>query len=194
MAKTKPKAKVKLPDHLGGHEEMTHVDIGALKTIMDNTGITSMIDVGCGPGEMVVLARELGLRAIGVDGDFVVKRDESIKDSIFIHDFTKGPFLVEPGAYDLAWSVEFVEHIEKRYVSNYMRTFQSCKYVIMTHAFPDQPGHHHVNLRDQWYWLDIFHAFGFMHNEEATNAIRPESTMINNFMRQQSIFFENLNV
>ena len=179
-----------LPSHLGGHENETHLDEGALDYIINNFNVKSMIDVGCGPGGMTELARSKGLEVLAVDGDFVVERN--IQD-VVIHDYQDSPYKPEK-IYDLAWCVEFVEHIEARYIQNFMTTFQNCRYVIMTHAFPDQPGWHHVNCQTMDYWLAITEAFGFKIDSEATNAIRDASTMKERYIRQQSIFLKNLNV
>jgi hypothetical protein len=46
-----------LPQHLGGHENETHIDDGALSYIIKTFGIGSMVDIGCGPGGMVDHAR-----------------------------------------------------------------------------------------------------------------------------------------
>ena len=178
-----------LPSHLGGHENETHLDEGALDYIIEKFGVKSMIDVGRGPAGMVELARSKGLEVLGVDGDFIVDRTV---DDIVIHDYQKAPY-VPPKQYDLAWSVEFVEHIEARYIQNFVTTFQSCKYVIMTHALPGQPGHHHVNCQPIEYWVAVMLAFGFETDVESTNAIREASTMNERYIRQQSLFLRNLN-
>lgn len=178
-----------LPLHLGGHENETHLDDGALDYIIQNFGVKSMVDVGCGPGGMTALARSKGLEVLAVDGDFVVEREI---DDVVIHDYQAAPYVPEKN-YDLAWCVEFVEHIEEKYILNFMATFQKCKYVIFTHALPNQPGHHHVNCQELDYWLHIVSAFGFQPMEAETNAIRAASTMKERYMRQQSLFIKNLN-
>lgn len=200
-----------LPSHLGGHENETHIDEGALKYLIDKFGIKTMIDVGCGPGGMVAKAREMGLDAYGVDGDFEVERDPEVAKYITIRDYSKravsviealanapindhesSPYAnVEWSGRDLAWSVEFLEHVDAEYIYNFMGTFRDCKYVICTHALPGQPGHHHVNCREAPYWVDIFTAFGFEIDVETTNEVRNASTMAERYMRQQSLFFRN---
>lgn len=197
-----------LPDYAGGHENETHVDAGALKFLRDKFDVKSMIDVGCGPAGMYETAADLGISWVGVDVDFNVLRPENAP--VVIHDYQVAAFdpVVQydrewnaesqdqfaPPEYDLAWTVEFLEHIEPRYIQNFMTTLQRAKYVICTHAFPDQPGHHHVNCRDHAYWIDIFTAFGFEVDVETTNQVREASTMEARYMRQQSLFFKNLNL
>jgi 2-polyprenyl-3-methyl-5-hydroxy-6-metoxy-1,4-benzoquinol methylase len=181
-----------VPPHLGGSENFTHCDEGALNCIINKFNIKSFLDIGCGPGWMVKMAQEKGLDALGVDGDFTVIPPKEIKDRHIIHDFSLGPW-IPPRKFDLAWTVEFVEHVECRYVSNFVEPMKHCKYIIMTHAIPNQPGHHHVNCRNEEYWVNVIEAFGFMVDEDTTNKVRKSSTMEEKYMRQQSLFFRNLN-
>lgn len=178
-----------LPMHLGGHENETHLDHGALDYIINTFGVKSMVDVGCGPAGMVELARSKGLEVLGIDGDFIV--DRNVTD-VVIHDYQEAPYIPEKN-YDLAWTVEFVEHIEARYIRNFVSTFDKCKYVLMTHALPGQPGHHHVNCQPIEYWIAVMQAFGFEIDVDNTNAIRHASTMRERYIREQSLFLRNLN-
>lgn len=178
-----------LPMHLGGHEGETHIDDGALEYLIKTFNIKSMLDIGCGPGGMVKLAKEKNLNIHGVDGDGKFERDPSIIDYITIHDYTIGP--LEFDQFDLGWCVEFVEHIEKKYMPNFLKTFESCKYIAMTHALPGQSGHHHVNLMPIDYWIGVMEATGFTMLVNETNEMRKASTMRERYIRQQGYIFKN---
>ena len=104
-----------LEPHLGGHQGKTHIDEGALQWLV-NLGIKSFIDIGCGPGGMVELANNKGLRTIGVDGDYTLTRFDP--NYFVIHDYTKGSPIIHED-YDVAWSVEFLEHVEEKYMANW---------------------------------------------------------------------------
>jgi len=179
-----------LPLHLGGHENETHTDEGALDYLIKALDVKSMLDIGCGPGGMVELAASKGLNVVGVDGDDKVERAESIKDKVIIHDYATSPY-VPTQVFDLGWSVEFVEHVEKKYMQNFLETFKSCKYVAMTHALPGQPGHHHVNCMPIEYWCGAMEAIGFMIMVDETNEMRKSSTMRERYIRQQGYVFKN---
>ena len=179
-----------LPEHLGGHEGETHTDEGALDYLIKAFDIKSMLDIGCGPGGMVQLAKDKGLKVLGVDGDDKVERDESVKSLITIHDYAKGAY-IPSDTFDLGWSVEFVEHVEKKYMQNFLETFKHCKYVAMTHALPGQPGHHHVNCMPIEYWCGALEAIGFMVMVDETNEMRKLSTMRERYIRQQGYIFKN---
>ena len=58
---------------IGSHGGKTWVDEGALDYLIEKYGIKSMVDVGCGPGDMVELAQGRGLEAYGIDGDGVFR-------------------------------------------------------------------------------------------------------------------------
>jgi len=180
-----------LPKHLGGHEFETHIDEGAVDKFCELVGAPeTVLDIGCGPGGMVELFKKRGYNVTGIDGDFEVERPEDIKDNVVIHDYHEGPWLPEKPA-DLGWSVEFVEHVNKEYMFNFLQTFQQCKYIIMTHALPGQPGWHHVNCQPPEYWVGAMDACGLFVDVELTNAIREASTMKERYIRQMGLVFKN---
>ena len=75
-----------LPSHLGGHLNKTHNDRGTLLRLMDTYKIKSFLDIGCGPGGMVRIAKMRGLDSLGIDGDWTMAIESEAK--ILIHDFT----------------------------------------------------------------------------------------------------------
>jgi len=176
-----------LPDHLGGQNGRSWTDDGSLN-IMWNLGCRKMLDVGCGFGGQVKLAESLGWESYGVDGDWTVLPKES---NFHLNDYTKGsPTLTYE--VDLIWCVEFLEHVEEKYMDNYMSTFQDskAKYLIVTHAVPGQAGHHHVNCQEKDYWLDAFKRYGFEYDETLTKQIREESTMKKPFVARTGLVFK----
>jgi trans-aconitate methyltransferase len=144
--------------------------------------VRSVIDVGCGEGYMLrYLADELGLRqVIGVDG--VPQK----RPNIVTHDYSAGPLYINPTNgrvsrgrsvaphpwADLIWSCEFVEHVEEKYLRNYLATFACGSMVLMTHADPGQQGHHHVNCQTADYWRGVMAATGFYFDEQLTAVTR----------------------
>lgn len=189
-----------VPDHLGGHMNKTHVDRGTLEYIHNRFDIKSMFDIGCGPGGMYYLAKEFGIDYSGFDGDPSFDRIGNISitvapmNVVTIIDFTKDrvSYRMPAGTIDLAWSVEFLEHVEERFMDNYMSAFRYCKYVVATAAPPGYPGHHHVNCRTEEYWHGAFAANGFKYNHKITQEIRDASTMAKPFMQRTGMFFERM--
>ena len=149
-----------LPEHLGGHANKTWHDEGAVDFFINEFDIKSIIDIGCGPGMQTEVAHRRGLHAVGIDGDYTINRNPDCKFQI--HDYSKGPlglqnveYLPTSGKFDLGWCVEFLEHVEEKYIPNFMETFKLCKIVVVTHAYPGQGGHHHVNEQEKEYWVKM---------------------------------------
>lgn len=158
------------PPHLGGHQDMTWVDEPTLDYLIARYGVRTMLDVGCGPGGMVVAARERNLDAWGIDGDPAMWRPD-----VIIHDYTIGPLGFSP--IDLIWCVEFVEHVEAQYIPNYLATFRAGHTLYLTHALPGQGGHHHVNEQPDQYWIDVLVGDGWAVDHEATAWVRQHSAI-----------------
>lgn len=171
------------PKHLGGHLNITHIDAGVLDFLTKIFPVKSMVDIGCGPGGMEKLALARNISWKGVDGDPKIARD-----SVLIHDFSLGPLKIED--VDLAWSVEFLEHVEEQYLPNFMATFQSCDSVFVTHAPPKKAGHHHVNCQPSSYWIEVFEDWGFIFMENLTTQARSASSMGRNFARENGLVFK----
>lgn len=158
-------SKAEVSDHLGGGRERCHFDPTVLTYLKDTFDIETMLDVGCGLGCTVMAARELGLKAWGVDGDPYCRPD-------ILHDFSDGPMENSYPFLDLVWSMEFLEHVEERFMPNYMPAFQAGKYAFVTFAPPGKKGHHHVNCQPQNYWVDRFAEYGFTWLQAETAHIR----------------------
>lgn len=122
--------------------------------------IRSVLDMGCGEGHAANFFRSLGCDVLGVDGCEQAIRDSVISDSVRLHDFCDGPF--QPGRrFDLVWSCEFLEHIDEQFLPHVLATLQLAdKLIAVTHAFPGQPGHHHVNCRVSAYWIEVLERVG----------------------------------
>ena len=176
----------KLASHLGGHKGRTHTDEGVLDYFKQTYGCMSMLDVGCGPGGQVELAKSKGWDAHGVDGDHTVNRSFSCQ----IVDFKYATYTPDR-TYDLGWCVEFLEHVEEKYIPNYMPALASCKYVVVTHALPGEPGHHHVNCQLEGYWIEVFSNYDFAIDPKLTDTVRQISTMERDFIRRRGLAFVN---
>jgi hypothetical protein len=96
--------------------------------------------------------------------------------------------------WDVGWSCEFLEHVAEQYMDNYMDTFMKCKRVVVTHAFPGQGGHHHVNEQDSNYWFQQFGRRGFLLDMTTTDQLRQASTMQQRYIRVSGLVFFNSNL
>jgi SAM-dependent methyltransferase len=184
-----------LPEHLGGHNNKTHTDRETLLYLKQKYNIKTMVDVGCGPGDMVEVAKLRGIKAVGVDGDFTLQEQWASRNiPVFLHDFTTGVPTLPSSRFDLGWSVEFLEHVEEQYMDSYMGVFASCEYVVCTAAPPGYTGHHHVNCQPQEYWVEKFAHYGFEFDAVETEYIRKHSSMQKPFMQKTGMFFKTSKV
>ena len=172
----------KTPEHLGGHLNRTNTDEDLLRyikdrfkvgNVKDRFKIETMLDIGCGPGGMKEIANGMGIDWYGIDGDSTVIENT---DYSLVHDFTLGEVKIDK-TFDLVWCTEFLEHVEEKYVPNYMPLFELGKIAVVTAAPPGWPGHHHVNCREESYWIDVFKNYGLRYNEELTNEFKTASKM-----------------
>lgn len=186
--------KSKRPEHLrhlGGHMNITHIDDGIVKWMIEHLEMKKFLDVGCGPGGMVEYVISKGIKSLGVDGDPLVDRNLS-NENFILHDFCLSPLKLTD-LYDVAWSCEFVEHVEEIFLQNYMETFKSANYVLMTFAPPGTPGYHHVNCKTAEYWVEKFENNGFQFDKDLTDIAKSKSTMTRDFFRKNGLVFKKVN-
>lgn len=182
------------PSHLGGHNFICHEDEGALTAMHERFGCESLLDIGCGLGCQLTAALRVGFGdASGIEGDraAIAKAVEhGVPPRLIMeHDFTTGSCKVRE--YDLLWSVEFLEHLEEKYLPNFWRTLTSCRpeIAILTAAPPGHGGIHHVNCQTPDYWRGAFAACSYKFAPDLTESVRKASTMKRDFVRKRGMVF-----
>jgi SAM-dependent methyltransferase len=180
------KHNLDLPLHLGGHYNISNIDTGLFDYLKNKYDIKSMLEIGCGLGEQTDYAAKSGVDALGIDGDYTVKRSNN---NFIICDLTQTTPRLDKN-YDLVWSVEFVEHLHEKFIPNYMKLFQQGSYAVITHAFPGQKGHHHVNCQQSIYWIDVFYDYGFEYDSLETREMKKHSTMEYPWIQDGGLFFK----
>lgn len=113
----------------------------------------SYMDVGCGTGVMVKIARRLGVRAYGVDQLVTPEYGEG-----FFHQNLVNYFELPDGPVDVVTCFEVAEHIHESAHATFCDTL--CKnlkgggghYLIFSAARPGQGGTGHVACRPAEYW------------------------------------------
>jgi len=174
--------------HLGGYVKASqqptlsglNVEHGAPRTwtpelwrwIVEELGVGSVLDVGCGEGHAAGYFRDLGCEVLGLDGSEQARRDSVIPNHHVLHDFVNGTYTPDR-TFDLVWSCEFVEHVEEKYAQNFLDLFcYAEKYLLLTYAPPGQEGWHHVNCQPPSYWIEKVSALGFVLEPELTKRTR----------------------
>ena len=161
--------------HLGGSslsgDPITHMaDVWGY--VCYKYGFKSVLDIGCGCGFNARWFHDRGFDVMGVEG-LLGYVDNSVipKERIVDHDYTTGPWK-PPHDFDLGLCSEFVEHVEERFIPNFVATFKCCRYVLMTHALPGQGGYHHVNEQPFSFWESVMTQAGFIHLANDSEKLR----------------------
>ena len=117
----------------------------------------SIIDVGCGSGFWLKVAREMSAVSItGVDGTWL-KQEMLLSDKIELitHDL-EIPLPTLP-KYDMAISLEVAEHLSERRALSFIEDLCNLsKVVLFSAAIPNQGGDNHINEQWQSYWYGMF--------------------------------------
>lgn len=177
--------------HLGGFNDEANpktYDKNALAWIWRTVTPARLLDLGCGTGQQTVGFAGRGVDVVSVDGAPEAGRLYRGGGRFVLHDFTAGR-LPLAGPFDLALSVEFVEHVEAEHVANIVAAFALARWAIFTHALPDQPGYHHVNCKPAAYWIDLLTAAGFDFRPELSANLR-HAAGFDSYWPQSALIFQ----
>jgi hypothetical protein len=85
------------------------------------------------------------------------------------HDFSRGPWWPEK-TYDVAWSVEFLEHVNVQFHYNYVTAFRKAALIFVTSS--TGAGWHHVEVHNREWWIQKYENYGFRYSEKLTNQVQ----------------------
>lgn len=147
------------------HDEITHNSSAAeqvLPVLFSIFRPKSILDVGCGLGNWIEVAKKMGVEeVVGVDGSYVNKTLLKIDGKEFIEkDLTK-PFDLNT-KFDLAICLEVAEHLPETSADILIQSIVAHADVVMfSAAIPGQGGQNHIN--EQWptYWQEIFQKYDY---------------------------------
>ena len=138
--------------------------------VLDIHPARSMVDVGCGVGGWVKAFAERGVNAVGIDGDYVERKQLLIGEDRFVaRDLNRELDVADlcqrygnDGRFDLAISLEVAEHLEPARSDSLVRDLTALADVVLfAAAIPFQGGAGHINERWQSWWAQKFSANGF---------------------------------
>lgn len=140
----------------------------------------SMLDVGCGDGTMVGLARDLGVDAYGVDQ--LIDKDEN--ERWYFHHNLVNLFTLETNAHrvtsiavNLVLCLEVAEHLDASAHATLCDTLTlnlkvgRGNYLVFSAAFPNQGGMGHIAERPSKYWLNQFSLRGMNYRRDLTTQL-----------------------
>ena len=130
--------------------------------LLELTSPRSVVDVGCGTGTWLSVARELGIDdVLGLDGEWVhAEALEIPADRFRAVDLAAAPALAR--RFDLALSLEVAEHLASAAAERFVGLLvATAPLVAFSAAIPGQGGNGHLN--EQWprYWAERFAAHGY---------------------------------
>lgn len=123
---------------------------------------TSVIDVGCGPGNYLSpyinsgIVDVLGIDACETAGQLIPGRFERVD--------LRFPWKPQK-RFDLALCIEVAEHLKPEFSFTLMKTLSECSDVLyLTAAFPGQNGSFHYCERPKEYWLNMLYSLGYRYH------------------------------
>ena len=153
--------------------------------------VKSAVDVGCGVGTWLSVAKSKGVeKVLGVDGPWVKQELLQIdKDDFLLHD-VKQPVPTKE-KFDLAISLEVAEHLPETAAKTIVDSLCSLSsFVLFSAAIPYQVGRQHLNMQWQAYWVEKFEERGYI----TYDFVRQETWNDENipvWYRQNSFLFVN---
>jgi len=132
-----------------------------LPIVFDAVAPKTVVDVGCGVGPWLDVARNLGASVVGFEGEWATSLGPAYPGlEIRVADLEQ-PLKVDQ-TFDLAMTVEVAEHLSPERADSFVADLvKLAPHVLFSAAVPGQGGNNHVNEQWQSYWADRFAAHGY---------------------------------
>jgi hypothetical protein len=139
--------------------------------VIRRTRATSVIDVGCGTGAWLSIAKKCGCGVYGVDGNAPTTAILIDPEEYEVADISQG---ISCDGYDLAICLEVGEHLPEISAGALVAGLTKARYVFWSAAVPGQRGVQHIN--EQWctWWEDIFCDYGYVGSSDVRRVFWDE--------------------
>eukprot|EP00986_Skeletonema_menzelii_P014394 scaffold9509_cov146-Skeletonema_menzelii.AAC.4 len=174
--------------HLGGFTSFDPMGVSPTlwKHMVDYIGMKSLLDVGCGIGISTSWFVLHGLDYVhcvegshdAVEKSLLPRLTETghvPNNTIYgltEHDFSRGPWWPDR-TVDVAWCVEFTEHVGRNFQLNYFTSFRKAALIFMTHSH--WGGWHHVEVHQNEWWIERMEMMGFVYSSSLTEAMHKKA-------------------
>ena len=160
--------KPHLGGNMGGGDQGTDFSKDLWPWLIQKYGVRHLFDVGCAEGHALRYFQSRGVEVLGLDG--LKQNAAKCGAPVVVHDLCEGPYQTVPGAFDMVWCCDVVEHIEERYMPNILETLKMGKRVALCHGTETMAnsGWHHVNNKSVEYWAEKMKSAGFVLDEAGT--------------------------
>jgi SAM-dependent methyltransferase len=160
--------------HLGGFTEFDTAGVSprVWKAMIQEFGVKSVLDVGCGRGTSTTWFLTHGVDVLCAEGSHDAYEKTFLPDpatQMVEHDFSRGPWWPEK-TYDAAWAVEFLEHVNLQYHYNYITAFRKAALIFVSTS--RWGGWHHVEVHNDEWWIRKYELYGLRYDEKLTARVR----------------------
>ncbi len=145
----------------------------------------SVIDFGCGNGDITCGFLDRGIEACGIEGtQNAIPSSKLPPGKLYIHDLRKPwdanfrsllYYSISPAKFDLALCLEVAEHIEPEYIPELLfKLLTSSDRILFSAARPGQGGVKHVNCQPKEYWISQFTGKGLTYGVLTAEELQKE--------------------
>jgi hypothetical protein len=122
----------------------------------------SILDVGCGRGSWLKIAKKLGAKTVyGIDGSW--NDGKNLDDDIVYKSLDLNNSFILDRNFDLTMCLEVAEHLEKTSADNLIYSLIKTSDVVMfSAAYKHQGGVKHKNENFHSYWANLFLKYNFV--------------------------------
>lgn len=135
----------------------------------------TVIDVGCGSGNLLEALRARGCEVFGLEYA-AVGVEACLRRGVPVRRFNlELETLDTERRYDVVCSIEVAEHLPARVADRYVRLLATAgESLVFTAATPGQGGTDHVNEQPPGYWIEKLAAHGLILDETLSAKWRAE--------------------
>lgn len=148
----------------------------------------SIIDFGCGTGDILSPFEKKGIAVLGIDGSKSNKKHSKINQSNFLV-FDLRDIYKPKKSYDICFCFEVAEHIAEKYSDGLILSLTQASSIILFTASPSLGGVDHINVHPLEWWINKFQKYDFEFNHSLTSTLKEEMGKIPDI---QSWYIDNL--